>query len=233
MNTMTATPERNLALFDLDHTLIPIDSDYEWGQFLTRIGAVDPVSFAKRNADFFAQYQAGTLDPVEYLEFALGNLARFSRPQLDAWHAQFMQEVIQPVLLPAAFALIDQHRQQGDLLAIITATNHFVTAPIAKALGIPHLLAAQPEYRSDGTLTGKLLGVPTSGSGKVTHVQDWLRTQPQQHLTGFPKSYFYSDSQNDIPLLSLVTHPVATNPNALLQAHATRQGWPTLQLFKQ
>lgn len=237
---MTATPThnlpnpRNLALFDLDHTLIPIDSDYEWGQFLTRIGAVDPVSFAERNAAFYAQYQAGTLDPVEYLEFALGNLARFSRPQLDAWHAQFMREVIHPVLLPPAFELIEQHKAQGDLLAIITATNHFVTAPIAKALGITHLLAAQPEYRPDGTLTGKLLGVPTSGSGKVTHLQDWLRKQPmQQQLAHFPKSYFYSDSQNDIPLLSLVTHPVATNPNPQLKAHASAQGWPTLQLFKQ
>lgn len=234
---MTATPThnpRNLALFDLDHTLIPIDSDYEWGQFLSRIGAVDPVSFAERNAAFYAQYQAGTLDPVEYLEFALGNLARFSRPQLDAWHEQFMHEVIHPVLLPSAFELIAQHKEQGDLLAIITATNHFVTAPIAKALGVTHLLAAQPEYRPDGALTGKLLGVPSSGSGKVTHLQDWLSKQPvQQQLAHFPKSYFYSDSQNDIPLLSLVTHPVATNPNAQLKAHATAQGWPTLQLFKQ
>jgi len=231
---MTDASPRNLALFDLDHTLIPIDSDYEWGQFLVRIGAVDPLTFAQRNAEFYAQYQAGTLDPVEYLEFALGNLARFARPQLDAWHQQFMQEVIRPALLPPAFALIEQHRAQGDLLVIITATNQFVTAPIAEALGVPHLLAANPEYRDDGSLTGKLLGVPSSGVGKVQHLQDWLGTLPQpQKLADFPKSYFYSDSQNDIPLLSLVSNPVATNPNQQLQAHAISQGWPTLQLFKQ
>jgi HAD superfamily hydrolase (TIGR01490 family) len=228
---MTST--RNLALFDLDHTLIPIDSDYEWGQFLCRVGALDAATFAERNAAFYAQYQAGTLDPHEYLEFALGNLARFSRAQLDALHAQFMREVIHPVILPPALDLIAQHRAQGDLLAIITATNHFVTAPIANALGIPHLLAAQPEYRSDGSLTGKLIGAPTSGSGKVSHLQAWLRTLPQQQLDNFPKSYFYSDSQNDIPLLSLVTNPVATNPNTLLSTHAQKLGWPTLQLFKQ
>lgn len=221
---------RNIAIFDLDHTLIPIDSDYEWGQFLSRIGAVDADVFARRNADFFAQYQAGTLDPVEYLEFALGTLAQFSRAQLDDYHAQFMQEIIQPAILPVAHELIKKHQDQGDLTVIITATNRFVTAPIALALGVEHLIAAEPELHADGQLTGKLLGVPTSGAGKVIHLQQWLANQGKQ-LKDFPVSYFYSDSQNDIPLLSIVTHPVATNPNAKLSAHATTQGWPTLHLF--
>ncbi|MCX7219419.1 MAG: HAD-IB family hydrolase [Burkholderiales bacterium] len=223
---------RNIALFDLDHTLIPIDSDYEWGQFLTRIGAVDAEVFARRNADFFAQYQAGTIDPVEYLEFALGTLAQFPREQLDQWHAKFMQEVIQPALLPSALDLIEKHQDQGDLIVIITATNRFVTEPIATAFGVEHLIAAEPERDADGKITGKLLGVPTSGAGKVHHLQAWLAGQGKQ-LSDFPVSYFYSDSQNDIPLLSIVTHPVATNPNALLSAHAQLQGWPTLHLFNE
>lgn len=221
---------RNIALFDLDHTLLPIDSDYEWGQFLTRIGAVDADEFARRNADFFAQYQAGTLDPVEYLEFALGTLARFSPAQLDDYHTRFMHEVINPALLPAAHDLLKRHQDQGDLIAIITATNRFVTAPIAQALGVQHLIAAEPELNADGHITGRLIGVPTSGPGKVTHLHQWLASMGKQ-LSDFPISYFYSDSQNDIPLLSIVTHPVATNPNAKLSAHANTHGWPTLHLF--
>lgn len=220
----------NLALFDLDHTLIPLDSDYEWGQFLSRIGAVDPVEFARRNGEFFAQYQAGTIDPVEYLEFALGTLARFKRAQLDQWHAQFMHEVINPAILPAARDLLQRHRDQGDLVAIATATNRFVTEPIAKALGVEHLIAAEPEFTADGELTGRLIGIPTSGAGKLTQAQRWLASQGKP-LESFGRSHFYSDSQNDIPLLSAVTHPVATNPNATLAAHAKTHGWPILTLF--
>lgn len=220
----------NIALFDLDHTLIPIDSDYEWGQFLTRIGAVDAEEFSRRNTDFYAQYQAGTLDPIEYLEFALGTMAQFPRSQLDQYHAQFMQEVVEPALLPAARTLLQQHAEQGDLIAIITATNRYVTAPIAKALGVENLLAAEPDIDANGNLTGKLQGVPTSGAGKVVHLNAWLAAQGKQ-LSDFTKSYFYSDSQNDIPLLSIVTHPIATNPNKLLQAHAQALGWPTYHLF--
>ncbi|MFZ6745445.1 HAD family hydrolase [Undibacterium sp. JH2W] len=221
---------RNIALFDLDHTLIPIDSDYEWGQFLCRVGAVDADEFARRNADFFAQYQAGTLDPVEYLEFALGTLAQFPRAKLDELHHQFMQEVITPALLPAAYDLIKKHQDQDHLVAIITATNRFVTAPIATALGVHHLMAAEPELDANGNITGKLLGVPSSGEGKVVHLQDWLVKQNLQ-LSDFHHSYFYSDSQNDIPLLERVSHPVATNPNAKLSAHALAKGWPQLHLF--
>lgn len=220
----------NLALFDLDHTILPLDSDYEWGQFLVRVGAVDAEAFAKRNADFFAQYQAGTLDPVEYLEFALGTLAQFPRKQLDAWHNAFMEEVIQPAIRPKARELVKQHQDEGDLVAIITATNKFVTAPIAKAFGVANLIAAEPEESDSGEITGRLLGIPTSGPGKVVHTNEWLSAQGKT-LGSFPRSYFYSDSQNDIPLLSAVTHPIATNPNALLKAHAKAQGWPILTLF--
>jgi HAD superfamily hydrolase (TIGR01490 family) len=220
----------NLALFDLDHTLIPLDSDYEWGQFLVRIGAVDSVAFARRNADFYAQYEAGTLDPVEYLEFALGTLAQFPRRQLDGWRRQFMEEVIEPAIRPVALDLVKRHQDADDVVAIITATNKFVTAPIAEAFGVVSLIAAEPEETAQGEITGKLLGIPTSGPGKVVHTNAWLAAQGKT-LNSFTHSYFYSDSQNDIPLLSAVTHPVATNPNALLKAHAQAQGWPILTLF--
>jgi len=220
----------NLALFDLDHTLIPLDSDHEWGQFLSRIGAVDPVAFSRRNDEFFAQYQAGTIDPAEYLEFALGNMARFKRQQLDQWHKQFMQEIIQPSIRQEALDLIRRHREAGDLLGIVTATNRFVTEPIARAFGIEHLIAAEPEYTAEGEFTGRLKGIPTSGAGKLTHTQDWLASMGKS-LDSFERSHFYSDSQNDIPLLSAVTHPVATNPNAKLAAHAKERGWPILNLF--
>lgn len=221
----------NLALFDLDHTLIPLDSDYEWGQFLVRIGAVDADEFARRNAAFYVQYEAGTLDPVEYLEFALGTLAQFPRRELDAWHRQFMAEVIEPGIKPAALELLARHRDAGDEIAIITATNRFVTAPIAQALGVDNLIAAEPEINAEGEITGKLLGIPTSGPGKVIHTNEWLSAKGKS-LSSYERSYFYSDSQNDIPLLSAVSHPVATNPNALLKAHAQAQGWPILSLFE-
>jgi HAD superfamily hydrolase (TIGR01490 family) len=220
----------NLALFDLDHTLLPLDSDFEWGQFLIRIGAVDRAEFEQRNADFYAQYQAGKLDPVAYLEFAFGTLARFPRKQLDDWHLQFMDEVIHPAILPAARALIKRHQDRGDLVAIITATNRFVTAPIASAFGVPHLIAAEPETTASGEITGKLLGTPPYGAGKVVNTNAWLAAQGKS-LQSFDTSHFYSDSQNDIPLLSLVTHPIATNPNATLAAHAQAHGWPILKLF--
>jgi HAD superfamily hydrolase (TIGR01490 family) len=219
----------NLALFDLDHTLLPIDSDHEWGQFLCRVGAVDAEVFARRNDAFFAQYQAGTLDPVEYQQFALGTLATFDPEHLAALQQQFMLEVIEPNILPAARALLQRHLDQGDLVAIVTATNHFVTAPIAKAFGVEHLIAAMPEV-IDGRITGRLQGTPTQGEGKIVHTKAWLE-QMGKTLEHFEHVYFYSDSHNDLPLLSIVTHPVATNPNARLTQHATAQGWQLLQLF--
>jgi len=220
----------NLALFDLDHTLLPIDSDYEWGQFLVRHGAVDAEEFKRRNDAFFAQYQAGTLDPVEYLEFALGTLARFPRPELDAMHARYMDEVIHPHIRPAARDLVQRHLDAGDLVGIITATNRFVTDPIARAFGVEHLIAAEPELDAQGNLTGKLVGTPTQGPGKVTHMHDWLGRLGHR-FDQFERSHFYSDSHNDLPLLSVVSHPVATNPNATLASHAAAQGWPLLHLF--
>ena len=213
----------NLALFDLDHTLLPIDSDYEWGQFLCRIGAVDAEAFAARNQAFFEQYQAGTLDPVEYLEFSLGTLAGFPRAKLDEMHAQFMREVIAPAIRPTARALLQKHLDAGDLVAIVTATNHFITAPIAEALGIEHLIAAMPEVAHDGSITGKLVGTPTQGHGKVVHTKAWLEKLGKR-LEDFETVHFYSDSHNDIPLMSVVTHPVATNPNAALTSHAAEKG---------
>jgi HAD superfamily hydrolase (TIGR01490 family) len=221
---------KTLALFDLDHTLLPIDSDYEWGQFLARCGAVEPLAFAQRNAEFFAQYQNGTLDSVEYLEFALGTLAQFSRQQLDDYQLAYMREVIEPHILPAARALVKKHQDAGDLVVIVTATNRFVTAPIARALQVEHLIAAEPELDADGCPTGKLLGTPTSGAGKIVHTQAWLAARGLS-LDDFERSYFYSDSHNDIPLLSVVTDPVATNPNATLTAHAQAHGWPIITLF--
>ncbi|WP_020653968.1 HAD family hydrolase [Massilia niastensis] len=221
---------KNLALFDLDHTLLPIDSDYEWGEFLVRVQAVDETAFRRRNDEFFAQYQAGVLDPVEYLEFALGTLARFPRERLDALHAQYMREVITPNIHPQALALVREHMEAGDLVAIITATNHFITAPIARAFGVEHHIAAMPEFDAQGLLTGKLAGTPTSGPGKVTHMHAWLERLGRP-FESFERSHFYSDSHNDIPLLSVVSHPVATNPSAALASHAEQQGWPTIRLF--
>ena len=209
----------NLALFDLDNTLLPLDSDYEWGQFLVRAGAVDPISFSKRNQAFYEQYQNGTLNPVEYLEFAFGTLSRFPRKQLDEWHTQFMNEIIHPAIHPVARALVHEHQSAGELVAIITATNRFVTAPIAQAFGVPHLIAAEPELSPGGEITGRLIGTPPFGNGKVVNIREWLSSLGKS-LEDFERSTFYSDSQNDIPLLSVVTNPIATNPNATLRAHA-------------
>jgi HAD superfamily hydrolase (TIGR01490 family) len=220
----------NLALFDLDHTLLPIDSDYEWGQFLVRKNVVDADEYQRRNDAFFAQYQAGTLDPVEYLEFALGTLAGFDPADLARLQANYMQEVIEPAIRPSARALLDEHRAAGDLVAIITATNAFITAPIARAFDVEHLIAARPELDGRGHPTGRLAGTPTQGHGKVTHMHAWLEGLGRP-FDSFERSYFYSDSHNDIPLLSVVSHPVATNPSARLAQHASTLGWPLLHLF--
>jgi HAD superfamily hydrolase (TIGR01490 family) len=220
----------DLALFDLDHTLLPIDSDYEWGQFLVRHGVVDAGEYQRRNDAFFAQYQAGTLDPVEYLEFALGTLAGFAPATLQRLQADYMAEVIQPAIRPAARKLLQDHADAGDLVAIITATNAFITAPIARAFGVEHLIAARPELDAEGHPTGRLAGTPTQGQGKVTHMHAWLDGMGRP-FASFEHSYFYSDSHNDIPLLSVVSHPVATNPSARLAQHASALGWPLLELF--
>ena len=221
---------KNLALFDLDHTLLPIDSDYEWGRFLVRHGVVDAEQYQRRNDSFFAQYQAGTLDPAEYLEFVLGTLAGFEPQRLRALQAQYLDEVIEPAISPRARALLQQHVDAGDLVAIITATNAWLTGPIAQKFGVEHLIAARPELDEQGHPTGKLAGTPTQGHGKVVHLHAWLATLGRP-FDSFERSYFYSDSHNDLPLLSVVSHPVATNPSATLSQHATASGWPLLHLF--
>jgi len=220
----------DLALFDLDHTLLPIDSDYEWGQFLVREKVVDAAEHQRRNDAFFAQYNAGTLDPVEYLEFALGTLAAFDPAQLKDLQAQYMRDVIRPNIRPKAVELLRRHLDGGDLVAIITATNAFITAPIARELGVEHLIAARPELDERGHPTGKLAGTPTQGHGKVTHMHAWLDGLGRP-FDSFTRSWFYSDSHNDIPLLSVVSHPVATNPSEKLSQHATAHGWTSLHLF--
>lgn len=219
----------NLALFDLDHTLLPIDSDYEWGQFLARIGAVDPQVQQLKNDEFFRAYNAGTLDIDAFLAFAFGTLKKHPRAQLDAWHAQYMREVVAPALTPQARALVQQHRDAGDLCAVVTATNSFVTRPIVQAFGIDHLIATEPE-EIDGRFTGRVQGTPCFKAGKITRTEAWLASLGHT-WDDFVVSTFYSDSANDLPLLGKVKVPVAVNPSDTLRAHARAQGWRVLDLF--
>jgi HAD superfamily hydrolase (TIGR01490 family) len=218
-----------LALFDLDHTLLPLDSDFEWSQFLIRLGVLDGPSHTATNQRFYDQYVAGTLDMQAFLAFALAPLAAHPMRQLQAWHAQYMREVISPAIRPAAQTLVDQHRDAGDLCVLVTATNEFVTAPIARAFGIPHLVATGIERGGNG-FTGRPEGEPCFREGKITNLERFL-AQRGTSLVAFERSTFYSDSANDIPLMSCVTHPVATNPDARLSAHAAQANWPVLQLF--
>ena len=217
----------NLALFDLDNTLLAGDSDFEWAQFLIEQGVLDRELYEARNQHFYDQYKAGTLDIHEFLDFQLKPLARHSRSVLDGWHAQFMALKIRPIIRDAARALVAQHR--GDLCAVVTATNSFVTAPITRELGIEHLIATEPETR-DGEFTGKVCDVPCFREGKVQRVEAWLEREGRT-LASFDKSWFYSDSLNDLPLLSRVTNPVAVDPDDTLRAHAERQGWPVISLL--
>ena len=219
-----------LALFDLDNTLLPLDSDYEWGCFLERIGAVDAEFHRSENERFYHQYVAGTLDIQEWLAFQLAPLAAHSCDRLGEWHDRFMQEVILPAIRPQARALLARHRDQGDLCAIITATNEFVTGPIARELGVEHLIATRVECQ-DGRYTGRSVGTPTFREGKVVRTDEWLNALGHDWRS-VERSWFYSDSANDIPLLSRVTDPVATNPDERLAAHARAHGWAVLQLFE-
>jgi HAD superfamily hydrolase (TIGR01490 family) len=219
-----------LALFDLDYTLLPIDSDYEWARFLIRLGVVDGAEYERRNDLFFEQYHAGTLDIHEFLAFQLAPLAAHPRSQLDAWHRQFMDEVIAPAIRPSARALVDRHRSRGDLCAIVTATNEFVTAPIARAFGVEHLIATGIELLDD-RYTGRPRGTPSFREGKVRRTDEWLASLGRD-WAGFARSFFYSDSVNDMPLLERVTDPVATNPDPRLTALAGERGWPVIRLFE-
>jgi HAD superfamily hydrolase (TIGR01490 family) len=215
----------SLAIFDLDNTLLRGDSDHAWGRFLIENHVVDGEEYERENDRYYAEYQAGTLDIMEFLAFALKPLAAHNRATLDRWHQQYMQTMVAPMITPAARALVDKHRAQGDTLLIITATNRFVTAPIARAFGIPHLIATEPEER-DGHFTGKVAGTPCYREGKVTRLNSWMKEQGQ-NLRG---SWFYSDSHNDLPLLSIVDHPVAVNPDDILRREALARGWTILPL---
>lgn len=215
----------SLAIFDLDHTLIGGDSDHAWGEFLCRQGVVDAAEYRAANDRFYEEYLRGEMDIHQFLNFALNPLAQHSPQQLDLWHAQFMQECIEPIILPKAEALLQQHRERGDFLLIITATNRFVTAPIARRLGVDDLIATDPEV-VDGRFTGRVAGTPCFQEGKVKRLEQWLQ-QTGHSLKG---SWFYSDSNNDLPLLEAVDNPVATNPDERLRAIASERGWPILQL---
>lgn len=219
----------NLALFDLDYTLLPVDSDHGWSQFLGEIGVIDGVEHNRRNDAFFEQYKAGTLVIEEFLAFQLAPLAAHDRDRLDAWHRQYMASHISPNLHPAAIELVARHQKAGDLCAIVTATNEFVTRPIADAFGIEHLIAT--ELETDGPrYTGRPRGVPSFREGKIVRTDAWLAGLGHT-LADFEQSWFYSDSANDLPLLERVTHPVATNPDPRLAAVAAERGWPVLHLF--
>ena len=218
-----------LALFDLDHTLLPLDSDYEWGVFTTRIGWTEPVEFGRRNDQFFADYQAGTLNVHDYVRFATEAVRMRGAEAANLAHAQFMTEVITPAIQPAARALIQAHRDAGDQIVIVTATNEFITRPIAQALGVDELLAVQLTRDASGWITGEIDGQPTMREGKVLRMQQWLA---QRGLDwDAVETTFYSDSMNDVPLLEKVDHPVATNPDARLRALALERGWRILDLF--
>ena len=216
----------SLAIFDLDNTLLRGDSDHAWGEFLVQQGAVDPERFARDNDRYYQAYVEGTLDIYEFLErHQLRPLTQHPRATLDAWRTRFVRERILPLITPAARALVERHREQGDTLMIITATNRYLTAPIAAEFNIPHLLATEPE-EVDGRFTGKVAGTPCYRDGKVTRLKAWL----EEYGEDLTDSWFYSDSHNDLPLLKLVAHPVAVNPDRQLADHAARHGWARLDL---
>lgn len=228
---MAATPTpATLALFDLDGTLLPGDSDHAFGEFMVRLGWVDGEAWRARNDRFFADYQAGRLDLPAYIDFATA--AWRSRPRDEALAARerFMAEVIRPQMHPQALALVRRHRDAGDLCAIVTATNEFVTAPIAAAFGVEHLIALRLARDAAGRVTGAIDGVPSYREGKIARVRDWLQALGRQR-EDFERVVFYSDSTNDLPLLEQVSHPVATNPGPALEAIARERGWPILKLF--
>lgn len=223
------TKKIKLALFDLDHTLLPIDSDYAWGQFTTTIGWTDAVEFARRNDEFYAHYQAGTLDVHDYVRFATQAVRLQSSEAALAARERFMREVITPALRPQALALVRDHQQANDLVVIITATNEFVTRPIADAFGVKELIAVELVRDASGWITGEIKGTPSFREGKVRRFADWI----EQHRLSREalEVTFYTDSMNDLYLLELVEHPVATNPDERLRALATERGWRILELF--
>ena len=214
-----------IALFDLDNTLLDGDSDHAWAEYLIEEGVLHPEEYHAKNEWFFERYKDGTLDIHEFLDFQLAPIANRPRRQLEAWHQDFMQRKIRPMILPKAVELIESHADAEK--AIVTATNRFITGPIAGELGVATLIATDIEER-DGIFTGKPRGTPTFREGKVERVNEWLASRGCT-LEGC-ESWFYSDSLNDLPLLARVTHPVAVDPDATLRAHAEERGWPVISL---
>ncbi len=215
----------SLAIFDLDNTLLAGDSDYSWGEFLAEKKLVDGDEYREANERFYQDYKAGTLDIYAFLHFSLAVLTRHTPDELAVLHAEFMQAYIEPMMQPKALALLQKHRERGDYLLIITATNSFVTRPIAVRLGVDEILATDPEI-IDGRYTGKCKGTPCFQSGKVTRLHEWL-SNPEHNLDD---AHFYSDSINDLPLLELVTNPVAVDPDETLAAIAKKRDWPIISL---
>ena len=218
-----------LALFDLDHTLLPIDSDYSWGEYTLDIGWCDPVHFKTRNDEFFAQYQAGALDVHAYVRFATEAIRLRGRAAAEAAREDFMRDVIRPAIRPEALALVQAHREAGEQLVMVTATNEFVTRPIADLFGIEALVAVELARDDTGWITGEIEGVPTMREGKVTRMGQWLAERGLDWSR--VEATFYSDSPNDLPLLERVRHPVATNPDPRLRRVALERGWRVLDLF--
>jgi HAD superfamily hydrolase (TIGR01490 family) len=218
----------NLCLFDLDNTLLHGDSDYEWGQFLIDAGVLERDAYEAQNAAFYEQYRSGTLDIHEFLGFALRPLAEHTPGDLHRWHGEFMAKRILPMIGEPARVLVRRHLDAGELCAIVTATNSFVTRPIAEAFGIAHLVATEPES-AGGRFTGRVAGMPCFREGKISRVDAWLAGLGHA-LRGFSTSTFYSDSHNDLPLLERVTRPIAVEPDAVLTAEAKKRGWPIISL---
>lgn len=217
-----------LALFDLDNTLLAGDSDFEWGQFLIGEGVLDRELHLARNVQFYEDYKAGTLDIQAFLEFQLKPLSHHPRRQLDIWHEKYMAQKVRPMITDKGRALVKKHLENGDLLVIITATNSFVTGPIAKEFGIENLIGTDPE-QVNGEFTGRVSGIPSFKEGKVTRLLQWLESRGET-LKSFETTWFYSDSHNDLPLMQLVEHPVAVDPDPQLKAYAQANGWPVISL---
>jgi HAD superfamily hydrolase (TIGR01490 family) len=215
-----------LTLFDLDNTLLGGDSDYSWAQFLIEAGVLDAADYERRNAQFFADYKAGVLDIRSFLEFQLRPLAAHEPRELLAWRERFLAEKIEPMLLPKGRVAVAERVAAGDLVAVVTATNSFITRPIADLYGVGHLVATEPELVG-GRFTGRAAGIPCFQAGKLLRVRDWLAGLGWS-LEGFASSWFYSDSHNDLALLSAVTHPIAVDPDPVLARHARERGWPVV-----
>lgn len=219
----------NLALFDLDHTLIADDSDVQWARFLIKRGLLDGETHSRQNDAYYQDYLNGTLDINAYMAFQMAPLGRHDRATLDRLHADYMAEHILPVIPAKARQCLAAHQASGDQIIIITATNRFITGPIARELGVDELIAIELEEDASGNFTGRPRGVPSFREGKVTRLMQWLEERGQT-LASYDKTFFYSDSRNDLPLLSLVSHPVAVNPDETLRAHAEAHGWPVISL---